>query len=77
MVVTYDQYINITLADILFSDIIVVSYNFLINKRYLDLHSKKSVDYVYNNFKGLKDGIYYWENGKLYDNPLCKDVVIL
>ena len=33
--------------------------------------------HVYNNFKGLKDGIYYWENGKLYDNPLCKDVVIL
>lgn len=33
--------------------------------------------HVYNNFKGLKDGIYYWENGKLYDNFLYEDVVVL
>lgn len=36
LVVTYDQYTNITLADILFSDIIIVSYNFLLNTRYIN-----------------------------------------
>ena len=34
LIVTQDQYKNITLADILFSDIIIVSYNFLNNKSY-------------------------------------------
>jgi len=35
LVVTYDQYTNITLADLLFSDIVIISYEFLSNKRYL------------------------------------------
>lgn len=35
LVVTYDQYSNLTLADLLFADIVVVSYEFLTNKRYL------------------------------------------
>ena len=34
LIVTQDQYKNVTLADILFSDIIIVSYNFLNNKSY-------------------------------------------
>lgn len=34
LVVTYDQYKNITLSDILFADIIVISYNFLVNINY-------------------------------------------
>ena len=34
LIVTYDQYTNLTLADFLFSDIVVVSYEFLNNKRY-------------------------------------------
>lgn len=57
LIVTYDQYINITLSDILFSDIVIVSYNFLINKRYSDLHLKKSVDYVCNNFKEISGDV--------------------
>jgi len=36
MIVTYDQYRNVTLADILFSDMIIVSYNFLLNSRYIN-----------------------------------------
>lgn len=36
LIVTYDQYTNLTLSDILFSDIVFVSYNFLLNKRYLE-----------------------------------------
>lgn len=35
LIVTYDQYTNITLADLLFSDIIIVSYEFLSNKKYV------------------------------------------
>ena len=34
LLVTSDQFHNVTLADILFSDIVVVSYNFLTNKIY-------------------------------------------
>lgn len=34
LVVTYDQYKNLKFSDILFADIIIVSYNFLLNKRY-------------------------------------------
>jgi SNF2 family DNA or RNA helicase len=36
LVVTYDQYTNITLSDLLFSDIVIISYEFLSNKRYLE-----------------------------------------
>jgi SNF2 family DNA or RNA helicase len=35
LIVTYDQYKNLSFADILFADIIVVSYNFLLNTNYL------------------------------------------
>ena len=34
LVVTYDQYKNLTFGDILFADIIVISYNFLLNNNY-------------------------------------------
>lgn len=34
IIVTYDQYCNLTLADILFSDIVIVSYQFLMNPNY-------------------------------------------
>lgn len=33
--------------------------------------------HIYNNFKGLQDGIYYWENGKLHDKFICDDVIII
>ena len=48
LVVTYDQYINLTLSDILFSDIVIVSYSFLTNKKYT---KTKQQDFVFNNFK--------------------------
>ena len=35
LIVTYDQYTNVTLADLLFADIVIISYNFLVNKRYV------------------------------------------
>lgn len=34
LIVTYDQYANVTLGDLLFADIVVVSYNFMMNKKY-------------------------------------------
>ena len=47
LIVTYDQYKNITLSDILFSDIVIISYNFLTNSNYINETSKKNLD----NFK--------------------------
>jgi len=44
LVVTYDQYKNVTFADILFADIIIISYNFLLNANYY----KKCVSDVLN-----------------------------
>ena len=41
LVVTYDQYTNLTLSDLLFSDIVIISYEFLSNKRYVQ-NIKKS-----------------------------------
>lgn len=35
LIVTYDQYKNLSLGDILFADLIIVSYNFLLNKNYI------------------------------------------
>ena len=34
LVVTYDQFNNLTFGDVLFADIIIVSYNFLLNAKY-------------------------------------------
>lgn len=51
LIVTYDQYKNLTLGDILFADIIVVSYNFLMNTNY----SKKVGYQSYYNAQSRKD----------------------
>ena len=51
LIVTHDQYTNLTLADILFSDIVIISYNFLLSKRYNDIHKKKLIHFVSKNFK--------------------------
>jgi hypothetical protein len=37
LIVTYDQYTNLTFGDILFADLIVMSYNFLTNSNYLGI----------------------------------------
>jgi len=52
LIVTHDQYTNLTLADILFSDIVIVSYNFLLNKNYI---KNKEKNFVLENFN-LNDG---------------------
>lgn len=51
---TYDQYKNVTLSDILFADIIVVSYNFLLNKNYIKkFEIKKDINIVLKEFEHL------------------------
>lgn len=49
LIVTYDQYTNVTLADLLFADIVIVSYNFLINKRYIQ--KETDISSFYSKFK--------------------------
>ena len=57
LVVTYDQYSNLTLADLLFSDIVIISYEFLTNKRYLKNIEKSSTNLLsmYLNSYDKKD----------------------
>ena len=47
LIVTYDQYKNLTLGDFLFSDIVIVSYSFLANNNYTNDISKLDI----NKFK--------------------------
>jgi hypothetical protein len=57
LLITYDQYKNITLADILFSDLIIVSFNFLINANYLNhvKSSKDAVSHIQNYINGKNE----------------------
>jgi SNF2 family DNA or RNA helicase len=44
LIVTHDQYKNLTFGDILFADLIIISYNFLSNKNYLhNYYSRKNI----------------------------------
>lgn len=44
LIVTHDQYKNLTFGDILFADLIIISYNFLLNKNYLNnYYSRKNI----------------------------------
>lgn len=43
LIVTYDQYTNLTFGDILFADLIVMSYNFLTNSSYLSIDQTQSI----------------------------------
>lgn len=76
MIVTYDQYRNVTLADILFSDMIIVSYNFLLNSRYInntynikknviekfmEAKTEEKLKELLNSQKFNKFDLFYWE----------------
>lgn len=47
LIITYDQYKNLTLGDFLFSDIVIISYSFLTNNNYTNCITKLNI----NNFK--------------------------
>jgi SNF2 family DNA or RNA helicase len=40
LITTYNQYANLTVSDILFSDIIIISYSFLINSKYMNVSKR-------------------------------------
>lgn len=50
LIITYDQYKNLSFGDILFADIIIISYNFLLNINYL----KKT---GYNTYRNVRKSI--------------------
>ena len=39
LIVTFDQYTNLTFGDILFADLIIMSYNFLTNPNYININT--------------------------------------
>lgn len=58
LIVTGDQYSNLTFGDLLFADVVVVSYNFLLNKNLV--YERKSeypsrVDFILNKEMTLKE----------------------
>ena len=46
LVVTSDQYDNLTFGDLLFADVVIISYNFLLNKRYKSSQYYNLADYI-------------------------------
>lgn len=40
LISTYSQYINLTISDVLFSDIVILSYSFLTNQKYMNIIKK-------------------------------------
>jgi SNF2 family DNA or RNA helicase len=56
LIVTYDQYKNLSFGDILFADLIVVSYNFLLNTNYFNKTGFNS-NSVWKRYKNYKKGI--------------------
>ena len=72
LIVTYDQYKNLTLSDILFSDIVIISYNFLTNNNYINDINKKDNLFIKNKFKtdnemGDGDGTSKLLNSKIFN----------
>lgn len=55
LIVTYDQYKNLSFADIIFADIIVVSYNFLLNTNYLKNTGHNSSSWLRKKRKSILD----------------------
>jgi SNF2 family DNA or RNA helicase len=64
LIVTHDQYTNLTLADILFSDIVIVSYNFLLNRNYIN---NKPKNFVVENFNLNNGDKYKLLNSKIFN----------
>lgn len=66
LIATFDQYTNLTFGDLLFADIVVVSYNFLTNNKYLNIKRKnKWSDLTTEQLLNSKDfnffDLFYWK----------------
>ncbi|NBO98867.1 MAG: DEAD/DEAH box helicase [Proteobacteria bacterium] len=53
LLVTFDQFKNLTFADILFADLVVVSYNFLLNSAYNTIVQKSSSEIDITSANGI------------------------
>ena len=76
LIVTYDQYINVTLGDILFADIVIISYNFLINKKYKVDFSKNLDVYFSKNSININEEMSIEKKTSLLNNNLTKHLNI-
>ena len=56
LIVTYDQYKNLSFGDILFADLIIVSYNFLLNTNYFSKTGYNS-NSIWRRYKTYKKNI--------------------
>lgn len=71
LIVTKDQWKNVTLGDILFSDIVITSYNLLLSNWYIDATNSKNYNPINNiehmskseilNCKNLTFNIFKWD----------------
>jgi SNF2 family DNA or RNA helicase len=71
LIVTYEQYSNLTLADILFSDVVIVSYQFLINPNYINKRPKiMFIDDLSNLFSQTNEESYTQAIQKVLSTPI-------
>ena len=55
LITTYNQYANLTISDILFSDIVVISYTFLVNNKYTNIIKNFNKSYYHLDFINTKE----------------------
>lgn len=80
LIVTKDQYDNLTLGDILFSDLVIISYNFLLNTFYKNsiISDNKFDDYINkyfnNDFSDLRLDEYYTKIEEILKSKALKNL---
>jgi SNF2 family DNA or RNA helicase len=50
LITTYNQYANLTVSDILFSDIVIISYSFLVNSKYTNITKNYNNSFYHPDF---------------------------
>lgn len=63
LITTYNQYANLTISDILFSDIVIISYTFLVNNKYWNASKNFNKSYYHLDFINTKEfplNIFNW-----------------
>ena len=63
LITTYNQYANLTVSDILFSDIVIISYSFLVNNKYTSITKNYNESFYSNDFINTSEfplDIFHW-----------------
>ena len=63
LITTYNQYANLTVSDILFSDIVIISYSFLVNSKYTSITKNYNNSFYSNDFINTSEfplDIFHW-----------------